>query len=789
MDHQLNSPSQPSQREGGGTTRLFFRVGLIAFSFLVPSLLKVLPFGKDLGWASSFAQNYTRIDTIPVKVNGNWLKNPWTGGHNYIQLSDIDMNFDGKKDIFIFDRTGHKVTAYINKGTPNTVAYIDSSFKYASKFPRMEDWAILRDYNCDGKPDIFTYAITMGGVKVWKNTSSGGNLQFTLQTIYIKSDYTPTVTTDPLSNLYVTRVDIPTVDDIDGDGDLDVLTFDYSSIGVEFHINKSKELGYNCDSLIFILDPNGCWGNFEENGSNCSINLNACRMMNPDSAGRKIHENKPLHTGSCSLCLDMNADGVKEIILGDISCCNMTMLTNSGSPTVANITAKDTVFPSADIPVNMNLFPCGYFVDVDNDNKRDLIVCPNAPNASIDNESVWFYKNTGADNAPVFSRIKRNLFQDEMIEVGEGSDPTFFDFNADGLTDLLVSNYAMIRDSCPASPATYGVYAYKNIGTLTNPQFELVDTDYEKLSIQMTGVPSKHLTFGDVDNDGDKDLFVGDYNGFIHQLDNTAGPGAPADFLYMGLVTAAASPIDIGSNATPQLIDVDRDSDLDLIIGERSGNLNLYENIGTAGTPTFSLATATFGGVDVKKNCCTGYSVPFMYDSAGKYNLMVSSEANRNYPATGWIWYYKDIDANLGGNFTLADSLYKNIWEGDRMIVHGKDINGDGAMDLAIGNYAGGVTLYLGDSSPVAIPEINSTFFDFTIYPNPSTENFSITLSPFVPDEKYTLTIFSSIGEMICSRQITRSQFKIEKRLSSGIYLFALSANNFSKTKKLVVLK
>ena len=80
----------------------------------------------------SFSQSYTRIDTIPVKVNGNWLKNPWTGGHNYIQLSDIDMNFDGKKDLFVFDRTGHKVTTYINKGTPNTVDYVDSSFKYAS---------------------------------------------------------------------------------------------------------------------------------------------------------------------------------------------------------------------------------------------------------------------------------------------------------------------------------------------------------------------------------------------------------------------------------------------------------------------------------------------------------------------------------------------------------------------------------------------------------------------------------------------------------------------------------
>lgn len=742
----------------------------------------------------SFSQNYTRVDTIPVKVGGNFLQNAWTGGHNYIQLSDIDINFDGKKDLFVFDRTGHKVTTYINKGTANTVDYIDSSFKYASKFPHLEDWALVRDYNCDGKPDIFTYAITVGGVKVWKNTSTPGNLSFKQQYNYLLSDYTPSVTTDPLSNLYITRVDIPTIDDIDGDGDLDILTFDYSSIGVEFHINKSKELGYNCDTLIFNLDPNGCWGNFQENANSCGINLSACRLMNPDSAGRELIEpdnNKPLHTGSCSLCLDMDGDGDKEIILGDISCCNMSLLTNGGTPAAANITAKDTTFPSGNIPVNMNLFPCGYFVDVDNDNKRDLIVCPNAPNVSVDNQSVWFYKNTGTDNAPVFSRIKRNLFQDQMIEVGEGADPVFFDFDNNGLVDLLVSNYVMMKDSCPTSTPSYGVYAFKNIGTAIKPQFDLVSTDYANLSTQLTGTPSKHLTFGDVDGDGDKDMFVGDYGGFIHHFDNTAGASAPANFVYVGLVIddGTAMPIDVGSYATPQLIDIDRDGDLDIVTGKHTGVLHFYENTGTANAATFSLSSTLFGGVHVKKKCCNGYSVPFFYDSAGTYKLLVSSIANRNFPETGWIWHYTDIDANLTGNFTFIDSLYQNIWEGERMIVHGADINADGSMDLVIGNFAGGVTLYMGDSNPVSVPEHHPDLADFTIYPNPSSGHSTIHILNFDASEQYYLHIYNSIGEIIHLQPITRAQFRIEKELIPGVYSYRVSSKKESKAKKLVVLK
>lgn len=144
-----------------------------------------------------------------------------------------------------------KITTYINKGTANTVDYLDSSAKYADKFPHLEEWALLRDYNCDGKADIFTNGY--GGVTVWKNISSAGNLQFTLQTSALKSSYCAAVL-----NLALTGVDIPTIDDIDGDGDLDILTYDAGGINMQYHVNQSKELGYGCDSLLFSKDCSGC---------------------------------------------------------------------------------------------------------------------------------------------------------------------------------------------------------------------------------------------------------------------------------------------------------------------------------------------------------------------------------------------------------------------------------------------------------------------------------------------------------------------------------------------------
>lgn len=726
------------------------------------------------------------------------LKSPWVGGHNFCQLSDIDINQDGIKDIFLFDRTGNRITAYINKGTPNTVDYKDSTLKYASHFPMMEDWAILTDYNCDGKEDIFTYAITVGGIKVWKNTSTGNNLQFTLAYNYLLSDYTPSVTTDPNSNLFISRVDVPAVEDLDNDGDLDILVFDFSSTYVEHHINQAKEKGYPCDSLVFILDPAGCWGNFQENASNCSVTLGACRKMAPGTTlPSSVQSGMPgnlndgeRHAGSCTLCLDMDGDGDKEVLIGDISCCNMTLLTNGGTPASANMTAKDTSFPSTDVPIALTIFPCGYFLDVNNDNKRDLIVSPNAANVSVNTSSIWFYQNMGADNAPVFDRKKRNLFQEDMIEVGEGADPVFFDYNQDGLTDLLVSNYHAQKDTCPKSNS-YGVRAYRNIGTPGAPSFDLDQTDFASLSTHLPNITAKHLTFGDLDNDGDPDMMVGDFDGKLHYFTNTAGAGNPCNFSFTNPNYADVNniPIDIGSYATPQFADLDRDGDLDLLIGERAGNINLYSNIGTSSAPSYTLTTQNLGGVDTYKPCCTGYSVPFLFDSAGSYRLIVGSEASRiNGLSTGWIWYYKNIDGNLGGNFTLADSMYMNIWEGLRMAVHGKDINNDGRMDLAIGNYSGGLAIYLGDTSLVPVEELSAPPIHFSIYPNPSQGELTIQADLGGPFEPIELIIQNTMGEVVYRSMMNQLHQKFDPNLANGIYICTLKTATRTANQKLILI-
>lgn len=737
-----------------------------------------------------FAQPYFRWnDSIPVKINGNTLTNAWAGGLNFIQASNIDLNLDGITDLFVFDRTGNKVRTFINNGTPNTV-----DFKYAPQyetlFPDLHDWALLVDYNCDGKEDIFTYS--NGGLAIYKNTATiTDGLQFELATPLQYSYYNPPG--GQYSPLYITPVDVPSLSDIDNDGDIDVVTFTNSSSYIQYHQNKSMELYGTCDSLVFEV-KNRCWGYVSESSFSNNYTLHDTCVGNISNPGISTTDNdsrEMMHQGGCSLCIDLDGDNDKEFITGDVSYNNLTMFTNGGTPTAGNFIAKDVAFPlnNGGTAINLPVFPCAYSVDVNSDSLKDLLVSPNSPGVSKNYNSLVYYKNTGTSAFPVFQFQQTNFLQDNMIDVSEGAYPVFFDYNNDGLKDLFAGNYGYYTTSGFGFQTKIAVF--KNIGTSTNPVFELVNSDYANLST--LGINNMIPAFGDMDADGDEDMIIGGYDGKLHYFENTATAGDSANFVLTqtNFKNANNRSIDVGDFAAPQIADVDGDQKNDLVIGGRNGQLAYYHHSGNANAaiPAMDSVSHFWGNIKVNRpGYFVGYSHPFVFKQNGVTNLIVGEES-------GYLRFYNGIDSNINGAFTLADSAFEHIYQGTRTAPCGTDINNDGLLDLVVGNYQGGLSFYKGNANSLTSisTEPCKPNWNFNVFPNPSNTSVTIKINADKTGT-YKIELYSILGQLVASEKTQNNLIRIEtSNIQQGIYsckIIELTAEQLVKSiqiKKLVI--
>lgn len=718
--------------------------------------------------------DFVRYDSIEVYANSQQLLNPWAGGINFTQVSEIDLDMDGVNDLFVFDRSGNKITTYLNLGNANQSDYVLAP-QYISAFPLLHDWALLRDYNCDGKMDIFTCSIA--GFSIYKNVSTiSGGLQFQLEEFLVNTNRSPN-STNFFGNLFVSTVDVPAIRDIDGDGDLDILTFQNGGNQIEYHKGMSMELYGTCDSISFEVGTN-CWGEILENALNAGIFLDTGCQAVPivrhfsDDVYSTLHT---AHSGSCLECINTDGDNDQDVVIGDISSVDFAYLRNAGNNTFAHIDYVDQFFPTYNAPVQQNIYNCGFHIDLNNDGLKDLIITPNAIGSSENFTGMMYYQNTGRNDSVILVYQENDFLQKTMLDFGEGSYPVFFDYDNDGDMDLLVGNMGYFSST---PPYVSEIALLKNIGSTSFPTYTLLTRDFADIHVNNPSIVGMAPAFGDLDGDGDKDLLIGDNAGHLHFFRKDPGP---ADNFV--LAQANYQSIDVGSYSKPQLIDVDRDGLIDLLVGEESGNLNYFRNTGTAAAPIFTMTSGFFGGVDVRQpGYTTGYTYPCLYnDASNNYVLLVGSER-------GYVYRYDNIDGNLAGTFTKTDSTYISDREGGTLGVTVTDLNNDGLTDAVIGNYAGGLTFFYGDInvSTGAIYSIATPVF--TVYPNPAGEQITIRTEDFLSG-KLVLTIHDVSGKLLAQEKITQQLTNIDiAHLPVGVYFCTMTdAAGFSTNHKLVI--
>jgi hypothetical protein len=710
---------------------------------------------------STFAQNtyipaFQRNQNTIVYADNNTLSLAWVGGMNSMAFFAFDLNLDGSDDLVAFEKNGNRILPFLaNDGqwsyTPD----------YTRFFPNLHDWVIFKDYDNDGKKDIFTYGLA--GIRVFKNDSQE-QLHFTLVSEQLTSFYY----TD-YSNIYASPDDNLVVADVDHDGDIDILNFWVLGKYVHFQRNYARENNLANGWLDFRLEDE-CWGKFSEGADNNDITLLSYCQNKSDEPTR--------HVGSTMTMIDFNNDNLDDLILGDIDFAQVILLTNGGTQQEALMVAQTKDFPNAINPVSLYSMPLVSPVDLNKDGQNELLVSPADPSLvkSQNFNSVWLYEYDSI--VQHYTLNSTSFLQEDMIDFGSGCYPVFFDWNGDGLLDLFAGNYGYYDSSAYlngflSSHFSSSIAYFENTGTLSEPAFRLITTDF--LNLRQLNKQALYPALGDLDGDGQVEMICGCADGSLVFVKNQQ---VLLNFLD----------IDVGNYSSPQLFDLDQDGKLDLLIGNQKGQIAYYKNTTTNNIINFQLETSCLGDVDVRDYDFSyfGYATPCFFRQNGVTKLICGNEQ-------GKLYFYDNIDNNLEGSFSMQSQILpemteeepKGIYEGCRVGVAVGMLNDDQYPDMMVGNFAGGMAYFEGiPEIPVSIGQVHETA-DLHCYPNPT----SAIIHVETQHERNTqVQLFDITGRKIMEDKFNGHHIQLNiSHLSPSIYL--LKVSDAGKTSILKIAK
>ncbi|RZJ94598.1 MAG: VCBS repeat-containing protein, partial [Hymenobacter sp.] len=405
------------------------------------------------------------VGSVAKLVQGtDTLAHAWAGGLNTPQFSSIDLNGDGQLDLYAFDRETGRSYTFLSAaaGTGRRWQYAPV---YESSFPvDLANWVQLRDYDGDGQADLFT-ANTRAGIRVFHNEGLvKGRPRFRLAS----EELTFALGSMSSININTGSYNVPSIQDINGDGRLDILTYDFvNSATLELYLNTGTGRGTN---LASFQQSSNYWGHIQscfdcaayqpEGAAACSTT--PVQPAVPGSGGNKrLHStalgvvsklwryadagNQVLHSmGHNVVAVDLNGDGKLDLLDGRDNCPQLTRLLNTGSSSTSASFTQENINSSFPLttPLSNSIFPAPYLLDVDFDGVQDLLVSPNMVDNSIDHVSmrrtVQQYTSSSPGALPTYRLVTDGFLQNDMLDVSEGAAPTFGDLDGDGLADMLV---------------------------------------------------------------------------------------------------------------------------------------------------------------------------------------------------------------------------------------------------------------------------------------------------------------------------------------------------------------
>ena len=584
-----------------------------------------------------------RIDPFPVLDEyGRAYTYPFLGGLNNPRPQLVDIDLDGDLDLFVQERSD-EVMFFENTGG----AFVWRTDKFQGL--DVGEWFRFVDLDRDGAPDLLAerpYSM----IRYFRN--DGGRFVPAADTLF----------DDRGQPIFSDRQNIPNATDIDCDGLQDLFLGQLT--GTVTRYEATAPVGASPPPFTLV-----------------TTRFEGIEIVNTLGASA--------HGANTMVFTDVDGDGDEDLFWGDFFEPGILLIENTGSCAAPNLRGEPVQFPPGD-PVLTSGFNVPAVADIDGDGDYDMLLgvlggAYNPNRTAADN--LYLLENVGGtpDAAPAGGAAGRAPSAGRANAGGPGASPSGYvirtrrfldgidlgaetvveagDIDGDGDLDLLVA-----AKLDPAALNTSRVVVFENTGDAKRPVFRLADT------LSFAGFYHYAPALADLDGDGDLDLLLGTWNQGVLAAWNEGGRRTPRWVL-------ADSPLvrlTRGSHTVPAVDDIDGDGDLDLVVGEAAGTLNLYRNVGTPTSPKFELVSDEYGGYDVGRRSAPTFAD---LDGDGRPDLVVGHEDGG--PA---------CFRNTGGEFEPMECPLPALlpMAAPRLV----DLDGDGDLDVLSGTLHGGLTYH-----------------------------------------------------------------------------------------------
>ena len=543
--------------------------------------------------------------------------------------------------------------------------------------------------------------------------------------------------------------------DYDGDGDLDVF------IGV---------VGlFRNDGGVFVKLTNSgiggsvrhSWADYDNDGDLDLFTVGAFGFLyhnNGDDTFSKKYAgaliDSVLHRAWSCAWADINNDGFVDIATNHPA----GFIPPTNNPTINHLLLNDGAPAFSFTELDSNLISNGFqpytvgsWSDYDQDGDIDYFIGSGPANGTVAPD--FLYKNLFVESGMIdFERITTSPI---ATDNQDGQLWNWIDFDNDGDLDAYLTNWAGATNRF-----------YRNDGG-TFTRFS---------GIPMVTDPGASLAsiWGDFDNDGDLDCYVGNDNSVADRYYRNNGDGTFTDIDTLAFQGSS-------TRRSGAAGDFDNDGDLDLLLSGPTANMQLFRNnVGNSN-----------GWISVK---CVGTR-----SNRAAIGTKVRAKATINGNA---VWQLREISSQ--NSFNSQNDLRVHFGFGDAAQIDSLRIEWPSGIVQEVGMLSVKQFMEITeDSTLTGLPGENGGVAQRFVleqnYPNPFNPETAIRYQLTVNSD-VQLAIYDLLGQQVktlVSESQPAGSYEIQwngtgqsgKNVASGVYLYRLETAGFSATRKLVLMR